>query len=32
MLDEFKEEPLVAPIYKDSIDKIEEIRTILWNL
>ncbi|EGR34543.1 phospholipid-translocating p-type flippase family protein, putative [Ichthyophthirius multifiliis] len=32
MLDDFKEEPLVAPIYKDSIGKIEEIRTILWNL
>lgn len=31
MLKQFKEEPLVAPIYKDSIDKIEEIRAILWN-
>jgi len=31
-LDEFQEEPLVKPIYKDSIDKIEEIRSILWKL
>ena len=25
-------EPLVKPIYKDSIDKVEEVRSILWNL
>ena len=25
------EEPLIAPLYKESIEKIEEMRTILWN-
>lgn len=28
----FKEEPLVAQIYKDSVDKVEVIRNYLWNI
>ncbi|EAR85282.2 phospholipid-translocating P-type ATPase, flippase family protein (macronuclear) [Tetrahymena thermophila SB210] len=31
-LDEFQEEPLIKPIYKDSIDKVEETRSVLWKI
>lgn len=31
-LSEFRGEQLIAPIYKDSINKVEEVRSILWSL
>lgn len=31
-MNEYKDEQLIAPIYKESINKVEEMRSILWNL
>jgi len=31
MLVQFKEDPLVKPLYLDSIEKVERIRSILWS-
>ena len=32
LLNKLKTEPLIKPIYFDSINKIEEMRSIIWNL
>ena len=31
-LEQYKNEPLIKPIHKDSVNKIEQVKNILWNI